>query len=214
VARTFTSLLIMASRGRATSTRPDGDPPARRADAARNIATIIDAATELFSGGRTVSMSDVARAAGVGRVTLYAHFPSRDVLLDAVLDHAIAGADRAFATIPMDEGAADEALTRLARSSWQILNQYRSLRANTMDQVGAQRLRERHDPALARVERLIARGQDDGVFRTDLPRDWLVTTFYSLLHAAADDANAGRLNPTAVPDILEATLRSVLAPPS
>jgi AcrR family transcriptional regulator len=202
----------MASGSRAASARTDGDLPVRRADAARNIAAIVDAATELFSRGQAVSMSEVARAAGVGRVTLYAHFPSRDALLDAVLDHAVAEADRAVAAAQVDGEPADEALIRLARTSWQVLNRHRSLRVNTMDEVGAQRLRARHDPVLARVEQLVARGQDEGTVRPDLPRSWLVTALYSLLHAAADDANAGRLDPAAVPDLLDATLRSVLAP--
>jgi AcrR family transcriptional regulator len=202
----------MASGSRAASARTDGDLPVRRADAARNIAGIVAAATELFSRGQAVSMSEVARAAGVGRVTLYAHFPSRDALLDAVLDHAVAEADRAVAAAQVDGEPADEALIRLARTSWQVLNRHRSLRVNTMDEVGAQRLRARHDPVLTRVEQLVARGQDEGTVRPDLPRSWLVTAMYSLLHAAADDANAGRLAPAAVPDLLDATLRSVLAP--
>jgi hypothetical protein len=48
---------------------------------------------------------------------------------------------------------------------------------------------------MARVERLIARGQDEGDLRTDLPRPWLVATFYSLMHAAAEEVDAGRLDP-------------------
>jgi MFS family permease len=39
------------------------------------------------------------------------------------------------------------------------------------------RIRRHHDQAMARVERLIARGQQEGDFRTDLPRPWLVATF-------------------------------------
>jgi AcrR family transcriptional regulator len=34
-------------------------------------------------------VAEVARPAGVGRVTLYGHFPSREELMDAVLAHAI-----------------------------------------------------------------------------------------------------------------------------
>ncbi|PZG15983.1 TetR/AcrR family transcriptional regulator [Nonomuraea aridisoli] len=52
----------------------------RRADAERNIAAILDAATRLISADPTVSVADIAKAAGVGRVTLYGHFPSRKAL--------------------------------------------------------------------------------------------------------------------------------------
>lgn len=48
------------------------------------------------------------------------------------------------------------------------------------------------------------------VFRTDLPLSWLVTTVYSLLHAAADDVNTRRLKQSDAADVLEATLLPVL----
>jgi hypothetical protein len=51
------------------------------------------------------------------------------------------------------------------------------------------------------------------VFRSDLPSEWLVTTTFSLLHAAADEVSDGRLAPSDAPDVLEATLSAVLAPP-
>lgn len=197
---------------RDTAAARAGAAPARRADAARNIAAIVDAATELLRRGRPVNMSEVARAAGVGRVTLYAHFPSRDALLGAVLDHGVAEAERAIAAAQVDEDRADEALLRLARSTWQVLNRYRGVRATAVDLVSAESLRQHHDPMLVRVAELIGRGQDEQVIRTDLPRDWLVTTFYSLLHAAADDVDAGRMSADDVPDVLDRTLRSVLSP--
>jgi len=61
------------------------------------------------------------------------------------------------------------------------------------------------------VAHLIDRGQGDGDFRTDLPRDWLVATFYSLLHAAAEEVDAGRLPHDRAPDVLEATILAALA---
>jgi AcrR family transcriptional regulator len=61
----------------------------RRADAERSIAAILDAGLACFGTNPDVTMTAVARAAGVGRVTLYAHFPSRQALLEAVMAHAI-----------------------------------------------------------------------------------------------------------------------------
>ena len=49
----------------------------RRSDAERSIAAIVGAAVDAFGRRSDVSMSEIATAAGVGRVTLYAHFPSR-----------------------------------------------------------------------------------------------------------------------------------------
>jgi TetR/AcrR family transcriptional regulator, mexCD-oprJ operon repressor len=67
---------------------------------------------------------------------------------------------------------------------------------------------------MARVERLIARGQVQGEFRTDLPRSWLVATFYSLMHSAAEEVDAGRLDPDQAAGVLTATLQVAFATPA
>lgn len=57
-----------------------------RADAARNRARIIDTAREVFrEQGYDASLDEIAKRAGVGPGTLYRHFPSRDSLVDAVM---------------------------------------------------------------------------------------------------------------------------------
>lgn len=182
----------------------------RRADAERNIATIITVAGDLFGRGQSPSMGEVASAAGVRRATLYGHFPSREELLDAVIAHAITHTDEALTDLELDRDPADVALERLVRTSWPILDRYRRLRTAALAELGPERLREHHDRTLHHVERLLHRGQDDGLFRTDLPLDWLVTTFYAVVHAAADEADAGRVSPADAPDLLTTTVLSLL----
>jgi TetR/AcrR family transcriptional regulator, mexCD-oprJ operon repressor len=180
--------------------------PRRRADAERNIAAILDAGLASFSRNADASLTDVARRAGVGRVTLYRHFPSREALIDAVLAHAIGSADSALEAVAVDDGPAPEALARLIHSSWRIVDHHRSLLAAAQRDLPPARIRHHHDQAMARVERLVARGQNEGDFRTDVPRPWLVATFYGVLHTAAEEVDAGRLDPTTAPEILTATL--------
>ncbi|MEV5572573.1 helix-turn-helix domain-containing protein [Spirillospora sp. NPDC052269] len=62
--------------------------PRERADAARNRARVLEAAAELFASRdpRTVTMDDVAKAAGVGRGTLYRRFPDVASIARALLD--------------------------------------------------------------------------------------------------------------------------------
>ncbi|CAJ62492.1 MULTISPECIES: TetR/AcrR family transcriptional regulator [Frankia] len=56
-----------------------------RADARRNRDQVLDAALRAFSaGGPGVPLEAVARDAGVGIATLYRHFPTREVLVEAV----------------------------------------------------------------------------------------------------------------------------------
>ena len=64
----------------------------RRADAERNIEAILDAALARLGRDPSASMTEIAKAAGVGRVTLYGHFPSREALVDTLFDRSLADA--------------------------------------------------------------------------------------------------------------------------
>jgi AcrR family transcriptional regulator len=56
-----------------------------RADAQRNRLRLLEAAKAGFAEkGATVSLEEIARAAGVGIGTLYRHFPTRDALIEQV----------------------------------------------------------------------------------------------------------------------------------
>ena len=69
---------------------PIAEPSRRpeRADAARNRARVLAAAQRLFAerGATAVSMEDIARAAGVGKGTLYRRYPDRASVAVALLD--------------------------------------------------------------------------------------------------------------------------------
>jgi AcrR family transcriptional regulator len=79
--------------------------PARpiRADAQRNHDAVLAAAKAVFAqAGTDAPMGDVARAAGVGKGTLYRRFPTREHLFAAILqdrvDELDASAQRALDT--------------------------------------------------------------------------------------------------------------------
>ncbi len=63
-----------------------GEPRPMRADAQRNYAKLLGAASAVFleHGADDVSLEEIARRAGVGIGTLYRHFPTRQALLEAV----------------------------------------------------------------------------------------------------------------------------------
>ena len=76
-----------------------------RADATRNRAQLLAAATRVFaSADGEPSMRAVAREAGVGIATLYRHFPTRESLVDAVYRDQVArlttGAHRLVRRMP------------------------------------------------------------------------------------------------------------------
>jgi len=186
-------------------------PRAQRADARRNVAAILDAATECLARDPDVSIASIATAAGVGRITLYGHFKTRADLVDAVLVRTVQRCDEILdATDTSGDPAA--ALARLVASSWLLVHQFRNILLAAQRELPAERIRGLHDRILRRVQALIEQGQNAGTFRRDLPRQWLITTTYSLMHAAAEDAAAGRLDPTDAPSLITKTLLAAFSP--
>lgn len=72
--------------------------PVERGDAARNRALLLAAARRLIDerGANTVTMDDVATAAGVGKGTLFRRFGSRAGLMIVLLDEDEKTEQRAF----------------------------------------------------------------------------------------------------------------------
>ena len=77
------------------------EPKPLRVDAARNQERILAAAREAFAEhGLDVGVQEIARRAGVGKGTLFRHFPSKDALILAIFEDFAsaveAAADRAL----------------------------------------------------------------------------------------------------------------------
>src|SRR6058998_2735947 len=97
-----------------TKTKTEASAPKRRrADAERSIASITNAALEALAGDPDVSMAEIARRAGVVRATIYMHFPTREALLDAVMEHATGRVAEAIRQAEPDHGEPREALERV-----------------------------------------------------------------------------------------------------
>jgi TetR/AcrR family transcriptional repressor of mexCD-oprJ operon len=195
-----------------TTTKASRATGGKRADAQRNIAAIVDAATECLTRDPAASTSEIAKAAGVGRVTLYGHFPSRADLVDAVFVRAIEGGEETLGQVDLS-GDPREALARLIESSWHLVDQYRSLLIAAQDALPPGRVRELHADPMVRVDRLLERGRKDGVFRTDLPTSWLVSVMHNVMHGAADEILGGRLTPDKAAGYITATLLAAFTPP-
>jgi AcrR family transcriptional regulator len=84
-----------------------------RADAARNRDKIIEAARAAFrERGFDAPLDDIAKSAGVGPGTLYRHFPTRESLVDAVMQAWVDRVNDAVGKVLAEGGTSRELLLR------------------------------------------------------------------------------------------------------
>ena len=168
-------------------------PKRRRADAERSIASITQAALEALASDPDVSMAEIARRAGVVRATIYMHFPTREALLDAVMEHATGQVADAIREAEPDRGEPKEALERVILATWKQLSEFHGVLQINMNRLSAQELRRRHLPMTTQFIPLLERGQAEGVFRSDVSATWLIAAIRAIVHVASTELQAGRL---------------------
>ena len=187
-------------------------PPARRADAARNRQSLLDAARRLClePGAQPLSLDAIARAAAVGIGTLYRHFPTWDALVaelyDAELDDLDAAADALLAEHPAAV-AFRRWVDRYAEFVATKQGMRQALRApGAVDAVASGPTRAR---ITAVVDRLLTAGAADGTLRTGVLADDVTATLVGVFLATSQQADPDQRR--RIFDIVTAGLRAGLA---
>jgi AcrR family transcriptional regulator len=189
-------------------------PPAerrRRSDAERSVAAILGAALEALAGDPDASMAEIARRAGVVRATIYVHFPTRESLLDAVMEHAIAEVAAAIRECEPERGQPKAALERILRATWEKLDRFHALVTINTGRLSAKELHRRHVPVLSQLAPLIERGQRSGAFERDVPIAWHLSMILAVVHAASGELHSGRIAASEVEQRMVATAIAAIA---
>ncbi len=150
--------------------------PALRSDAARNRVKILAAALAVFDEeGVEVGVEVIAQRAGVGMGTLYRRFPTKELLIEAVVDELLESVLSAARTALENETAANGFAEFLRAVAW--------IQAEHSGCLG--RLWSRSDSEWRnRIEvltrTLLSRAQDAGTVRADLVYEDVIVLFWSL----------------------------------
>ena len=187
-------------------------PKRRRADAERSITAIINGALDALASDPDVSMAEIARRAGVVRATIYMHFPTREALLDAVMEHATGQVADAIREAEPDRGEPKEALERVILATWKQLSEFHGVLQINMNRLSARELRRRHLPMTTQFIPLLERGQAEGVFRSDVSATWLIAAIRAIVHVASTELQAGRLTQADVERTMLTTALATVSP--
>ena len=124
------------------------------------------------------SMQTVALESGLGRATVYRHFPTRDVLAGAIYRQSLDDAEEAIRGA--SEGARDthDALLRVTQALVRNGERYRMVVSRAgLDPA----MREREEEVGVMLVELMERGQREGLLRRDLTPRWLTGTYSAIL---------------------------------
>jgi TetR/AcrR family transcriptional repressor of mexCD-oprJ operon len=136
------------------------------------------------------SMQELAIRAGISRATLHRIVPSREALVDELGSRAIRWGRSALDAASLEDGSADAALGRVIHQLTRDAQLYWFL--CTVPDVDIRSAWASHRQ---RLIHLFRRGQEEGVFRVDLPAEWLAEALNALLCSAAKSVHEGRLAP-------------------
>ena len=144
-------------------------PRTLRSDAERNRRLVLEAAAAAFAeDGLEVGMAAIARRAGVGNATVFRRFPSKDVLIEAIIEEKIDEvlvAARSAAEIEDPWQALVTCLETTAELQARDRGFFQATEQFLLDHPD---LLRRHRPIIEALEPLIERAQRAGVVRDDV----------------------------------------------
>ncbi|GGR66546.1 hypothetical protein GCM10010252_00200 [Streptomyces aureoverticillatus] len=164
-----------------------------RADANRR--RILDVAFTELTRDPDASMDQIARAAGVVRRTVYGHFPSREALVGAILDEAVAAVTAAHSAAYASTEDPPRAVAAAMLGVWHVTDRYRLLLSLAQRAVAMEGIRERLAPVHARGIEMLQRGLDEGKFTSALPAPALVYVLENIMFGLMEAVNEGVLEP-------------------
>jgi AcrR family transcriptional regulator len=138
---------------------------------------LLAAAEEFAAGGLFGARVDqIARRAETNERMLYYYFGSKEQLFTAVLEHAFTALTDAEKSLDLDGVAPVEGVTKLAHFIWNYYREHPELLRLVNNEnlhearyiKGSTRIRELISPVVAKLGKILERGQQAGLFRNNV----------------------------------------------
>ena len=166
---------------------------------------LLDIAIRVLIKRPGASLQDIAQAAGIGRTTLHRLFATREDLIHALLLSALTVVEQTTTESCLEKGTALEALERFIKDFVPLGHHFHFLLTERFDSEDSA-IQTRMDYLQKQFEDLIRRGQQEGVFRTDLPVLWMLESLTALLFMAWESIHDGYTAPRYAPELVLTTL--------
>lgn len=163
-----------------------------RADSRRNREAVVEAAVRLLAERPDASMREVAEASGLGRTTVYRHFPQRDDLVRALFARVVEESQASSARLIAEDLAPRELLLRFGHETVAIGERFRFLQTHRAlgEEAIDGSLETPGDPLYEFFEAAAARGELQPAASTE----WILVMIRATIVAAVDEVFAGRMS--------------------
>lgn len=162
-----------------------GDSP--KAPAPRGL---LDAAGAVLARNPGATMAEIAAKAGVGRATLYRHFPKRDDLIKALALESLRRTDEAAKRIPVDQSSAESALAAVFEAIVPLGDRFRFLSSEPAA-LRDPEIEAAYDRQLGELAELVDAMKAEGSLDRAVPTAWVVAAIDALVYAAWDAVDDG-----------------------
>jgi len=165
---------------------------APRVDAQRNREAVIDAALDLLARNPNASMQTIAERSGVGRTTVYRHFPTRVDLVRALFERVIEESREVTTRVIDPEAPTADVMRALGPALIGIGLRFKYLQGLRQmgDEVITESTFDPDDP----VRHFVVAAMDRGDIRAELPLQWILSMISSVTTATLLELHAGRLD--------------------
>lgn len=187
------------------------DLRAPRIDAQRNHEAVIDAALEILARNPNASMQTIAERSGVGRTTVYRHFPTRVDLIRALFVRVLDEAETVTREVIDPDAPAATVLRALGPALIGIGLRFQYLHGLRQmgDAVIAEAAFKLDDPVRVYLSAAIERGE----IRPELPLQWILAMMNAVTSATLVEVHAGRLDGGRAGEILAETFVHMFVAP-
>lgn len=186
--------------------RQMGEEGGQRSDARANRAAVIDAAIELLAARPEAGIQEIADASGVGRSTVYRHFPDRVALFEGLMAEVGDQSAQTAEGIISRGGPATGTLRDLGVAFVELGLHFRFLYSHR--RLSKPSVRARTHDEESPTWGFLRAAQERGEIRDDQPVSWLSITVLTLSMAMVQDVLAGRIGQEQAGSMLGETLVS------
>ena len=152
--------------------------------------SLVEAAIRVLSARPAATLSDIARAAGVKRVTLHRLLGTRDELLKEIAIRSLAEMDEACRNAAQNTKSALEALRASVAALVPVGDRCHFLWAQAEvweEPTVAKEVARQHEE----LSQLIDGAKAEGSIQSDLPNSWVIAAIEAIVFAALTTARAG-----------------------